>query len=303
MYPSAISTPFRLPHIRESRFPSLEDSSSGLVKYNIWQTFTVIEKRYTMHQKFNLKIRLVLSVPLFWMSALLYGQPSQAKRILFVVTSHSQKGNTGAQTGYFLSEVSHPWAVLHDAGYSIDFVSPQGGNPPVDAFNLKDSVNNRFWHDRPTHMKLTHSRTPAEVDPKQYLAIFYAGGHGAMWDFPGDSRLAAIAGMIYDQGGIVSAVCHGPAGLIHVKLANGRYLISGKKVSGFTDQEEKARHLEKVVPFLLEDKLKQRGGIFEQSAPFTQHIAVDGRLITGQNPASSEQVEGIARAAEIAGAA
>ena len=214
----------------------------------------------------------------------------KAKRIVFVVTSHDKKGNTGETTGYFLSEVAHPWAVLHDAGYQIDFVSPKGGNPPVDAFDLKDSINYRFWMDKDTHQRLTHSFSPKQINPSDYCAIFYAGGHGAMWDFPENKQLAKIAASIYEKGGIVAAVCHGPAALINIQLNNGKLLIQDKKLTGFTNEEETLKHLEKVVPFLLESKLKNGGGKFEKSAPFKPHVTVDGRLITGQNPASATGV-------------
>ena len=212
------------------------------------------------------------------------------KKVLFVLTSHDQKGNTGEKTGYFLSEAAHPWAVLHDAGYQIDFVSPEGGNPPVDAFNLKDSINKRFWTDSLTHQKLIHTLTPDKVTPEDYAAIFYAGGHGAMWDFPQNQALAKIAAQIYEHGGIIGAVCHGPAALVNIRLADGHYLVDGKKLCGFTNSEERAKHLDKVVPFLLEDKLRQRGGFFEQSAPFQPHVTIDEHLITGQNPASATGV-------------
>lgn len=228
------------------------------------------------------------------MASLVYGQSQKnsdgKKKILFVLTSHADKGNTGEKTGYFLSEAAHPWAVLHDGGYDIDFVSPKGGNPPVDAFNLEDSINRRFWQDSATHQKLIHSRTPDQIHAADYAAIFYAGGHGAMWDFPENKTLAAIAASIYEQGGIVAAVCHGPAALVNLKLSNGKYLVSGKKISAFTDAEEKARDLDHVVPFLLEQKLIQRGARFEKAAPFQPKVIVDGRLITGQNPASATGV-------------
>jgi putative intracellular protease/amidase len=212
------------------------------------------------------------------------------KKILFVVTSHDTKGSTGEKTGYYLSEVSHPWKVLTDAGYEIDFVSPKGGNPPVDGFDLKDPENKAFWEDKYYHEKITHSLKPSEVNPQAYAAIYYAGGHGAMWDLPEDASIANIAARIYEQNGIVAAVCHGPAGLVNIKLSNGSYLISGKKINGFSNEEEEAVKLTKVVPFLLEDKLKERGAVYEKSAPWQAHVTVDAGLITGQNPQSAKAV-------------
>src|SRR6218665_1102508 len=210
-------------------------------------------------------------------------------KILFVLTSHDIKGSTGEKTGYYLGEVSHPWEVLVEAGYEIDFVSPKGGNPPVDGFNLEDPINKKLWEDKYYRNKIEHSKKPSEIDPKEYQAIFYAGGHGAMWDFPYDKTIARLAAEIYENNGVVAAVCHGPAGLTAIRLSNGKYLVDGKKVNGFTNEEEEIVELTKVVPFLLEEKLKELGGIYEKSAPWESHVTVDGRLITGQNPQSAKE--------------
>ncbi len=212
------------------------------------------------------------------------------KRILFVVTSHDTKGNTGEKTGYYLGEVSHPWEVLTAASYEIDFVSPKGGEPPADGFDLKDPVNKKFWEDPVYRQKISNSMKPEDVKPTEYAAIYFAGGHGAMWDLPNDAAIAKLATTIYEQNGIVAAVCHGPAGLINIQLSNGSYLVNGKKVNGFSNEEEEIVKLTKVVPFLLEDKLKERGGIFEKSAPWQPHVTKDGRLITGQNPQSAKGI-------------
>lgn len=212
------------------------------------------------------------------------------KKILFVVTSHDKKGNTGENTGYYLGEVSHPWEVLHKAGYEIDFVSPKGGTPPVDGFDLKDPVNKEFWENKEYKDKIDHSLTPSQVNPKEYSTIFYAGGHGAMWDFADNTELAAIASKIYEDGGIVAGVCHGPAGLVNIKLNNGKYLVDGKKINAFTNEEEAEVKLTDVVPFLLENKLKERGAKFQKSGLWQNHVVTDQRLITGQNPQSAKSV-------------
>lgn len=212
------------------------------------------------------------------------------KKILFVVTSHDTKGSTGEKTGYYLGEVSHPWEVLTEAGYEIDFVSPKGGNPPVDGFDLNDPVNKKFWEDTGYHQKITNSMRPSEVKPEDYAAIFYAGGHGAMWDLPTDDTLNKIAATIYEKDGIVAAVCHGPAGIVNIQLSNGSYLVKDKKVNGFSNEEEEQIKLTQVVPFLLENQLKERGGIYEKSAPWQVHVTIDKRLITGQNPQSAKAV-------------
>ncbi|WP_250252917.1 type 1 glutamine amidotransferase domain-containing protein [Chryseobacterium sp. Marseille-Q3244] len=215
---------------------------------------------------------------------------SMKKKILFVVTSHDKKGSTGEDTGYYLGEVSHPWEVLHKAGYEIDFVSPKGGTPPVDGFDLKDPVNKEFWENTDYKNKIDHSLTPSQVNPKEYSTIFYAGGHGAMWDFADNTELADIASTIYENGGIVAGVCHGPAGLVNIKLNNGKYLVDGKKINAFTNEEESAVQLTDVVPFLLENKLKERGAKFEKSGLWQNHVVTDQRVITGQNPQSAKSV-------------
>ena len=233
---------------------------------------------------------LILLIALTGFSASAQQSKKMKKKILFVVTSHDSKGSSGEKTGYYLSEVSHPWEVLVEAGYEIDFVSPKGGNPPVDGFDLGDPVNKKFWEDKHYHTKITNSLKPNDVKPNDYTAIFYAGGHGAMWDLPNNSELANIASKIYEQNGIVAAVCHGPAGLLNIKLSDGKYLIDGKKVNGFSNEEEELVKLTQVVPFLLENQMKDRGGIYEKSAPWQNHVTVDGRLITGQNPQSAKAV-------------
>lgn len=212
------------------------------------------------------------------------------KKILFVVTSHDKKGSTGEDTGYYLGEVSHPWEVLYKAGYEIDFVSPKGGTPPVDGFDLKDPVNKEFWENKEYKNKIDHSMTPSQVDPKEYSTIFYAGGHGAMWDFADNKELAAIASEIYENGGIVAGVCHGPAGLVNIRLNNGKYLVDGKKINAFTNEEESEVKLTNVVPFLLENRLKERRAQFEKSGLWQNHVVADQRVITGQNPQSAKSV-------------
>ncbi len=221
-----------------------------------------------------------------------------SKKVLIVVTSHNKKGNTGQSTGYYLSEVAHPWEVLHNAGYEIDFVSPQGGKAPVDGFNLEDPINKKFWDNTSYRSKIENTMKPSDVKTEDYVAILYAGGHGTMWDFADNTELAAIASKIYEANGVVSAVCHGPAALVNIKLTNGKYLIDGKKINAFTNEEEIAVGLENVVPFMLETKLIERGAKFEKSGLWQKHITVDQRVVTGQNPASAKGV-GEATLAEL----
>ncbi len=217
-----------------------------------------------------------------------------SKRILFVLTSHDRKGPESSQnaapSGFYLSEVTHPHKVLTDAGYSIDFVSPKGGKPPVDGLDLDDPVNAAFWTTPELRKATETTKRPSQVDPDAYVAIFYAGGHATMWDFPDNAALAAIASRIYERGGIVSAVCHGPAGLVNIKLSNGPYLVDGKDVSAFTNEEERAVGLYDTVPFLLADTLEKRGAKHLPAPNFQPKVVVSERLVTGQNPASAKGV-------------
>lgn len=208
------------------------------------------------------------------------------KKVLFVVSSHAQLGDTGKKTGYFLSEVTHPWSVISQE-YEIDVVSPLGGRPPVDGFDLDDPINRKYWDSPEWQDKMSTTMTPAEVNPADYCAIYYAGGHGAMWDFPHDEALANIAQAIYESGGLVAAVCHGPAGLLPIKLADGTFLVKGRKLVSFTNAEEEANGTAKIVPFLLQTALVEEGAIFEEKAPWSDNVVVDGRLLTGQNPMSA----------------
>ena len=212
------------------------------------------------------------------------------KKILFAVTSNGKKGDTGESTGYYLSEVAHPWNVLHRAGYDIDFISPKGGKPPVEAVDLDDPLNAAFWNDEAGRGRVERSRRPDEIDSDDYAALFFAGGHGTMWDFPGNPELAKLILAFHGEDKVIAAVCHGPSALADVKLENGRYLVEGKRINAFTDDEERAVGMDKIVPFLLESRLIERGAHFEKSGLWQPHVAVDGRLITGQNPQSATGV-------------
>lgn len=241
--------------------------------------------------------KIIAIVLISFLSALTSGVTAQTKKvkkmekkILFVVTSHDKKGSTGEPTGFYLGEAAHPWEVLHDAGYVIDFVSPKGGKAPVDGFDLSDPVNKKFWENAEYHKKIENTLKPSDVKPGDYAAIYYAGGHGAMWDFADNTALQQIAAAIYEKGGVVGAVCHGPAGLVNIKLSNGKYLVDGKKINAFTNEEEEAVGLTKVVPFLLEDGLIRHGAKFEKSGLWQVHVTVDHRVVTGQNPQSAKGV-------------
>lgn len=217
---------------------------------------------------------------------------SNNRRVLLAVTNHGQLGDTGKETGYFLREVSYPYDALTKAGYAVDFVSPKGGRAPMDpsSKDLEDEVNNGFVADEALMTALENTLSAETIDPSDYVGIFYAGGHGTMWDLPDCDALAKLAVTIYEQGGAIGAVCHGPAGLVNMKLSDGRYLVDGKRVACFTDEEEKAVGLDNVVPFLLASELIKRGAIHTKADNFKAHVEVDGRLVTGQNPPSAKGV-------------
>jgi putative intracellular protease/amidase len=216
---------------------------------------------------------------------------SQKKaKILMVLTSHDKKGDTGQPTGAYLSEVAHPYDAFVAADAEVDFVSPRGGRPPFDGVEQADESGRAFLADANIKSKLDNTLRPQDIKPADYDAIFYAGGHGTMWDFPDNPGLASLAAKIYEQGGVVSAVCHGPAGLLNVRLSDGRYLVQGKEVAAFTNEEERAVKLESVVPFMLADELEKRGALHRPAANWQPHVVVSERLVTGQNPASAKGV-------------
>jgi putative intracellular protease/amidase len=212
------------------------------------------------------------------------------KPVLFVLTSHGVKGATGKPTGYYLAEVTHPLAVLEAAGIPVEFASIQGGEPPVDGLDLDDTTNARYWNDAHFREQVSHTQPLGEVNPADYSAIFFAGGHGTMWDFPESPDIQRITRTIYENNGAVGAVCHGPSALLNVTLSDGRYLVAGKRVSAFTDSEERAVQLEGVVPFLLASELEKRGAAHLPAADWNRQVVVDGHLVTGQNPQSATAV-------------
>lgn len=213
-------------------------------------------------------------------------------RILLAVSSHDVLGDTGAPTGYSVSEAAHPYFVFVAAGHDVDFVSVKGGEPPAVVFDGEENEPEvvAFLADEVVRAKLAATRPAAHVRSDGYSAIFYVGGHGAMWDFPSSPDLARLATEIYASGGVVSAVCHGPAGLVDLRLPDGSYLIDGKRVSSFTNEEEHSLGLVDVMPFLLEDELKKRGALHTKAANYVAHTENDRRVITGQNPASAALV-------------
>lgn len=210
-------------------------------------------------------------------------------KILLAVSSHDRLGDTGKRTGYSVSEAAHPYYVFVSAGHEVEFVSDRGGEPPAVVFDGEedDPEVNAFLVDPTVRAKLKATHAAAQVTPSDYAAIFYVGGHGAMWDFPTSLALARLAIGIYEHGGVVAAVCHGPAALINLRLSNGSYLVAGKRVASFSNEEEHSLGLVDVMPFLLEDRLKATGAVHTKAEPWVAHTENDNRVLTGQNPASA----------------
>jgi putative intracellular protease/amidase len=212
------------------------------------------------------------------------------KPILCVVTSHPIRGDTGEPTGFAMVELTHPLEMFEAAGIPVEIASIRGGHPPIDFFDLSDPVNERFWKDKAFRDALAHSLVLADLDPARYSAVFFAGGHGTMWDFADDPVVQTVIREIWEAGGIVSAVCHGPAALVNAKLSDGSYLVASKKLAAFTDAEEAEVKYDKVVPYLLASTLKDRGALHQPAPNWSENVVTDGRLITGQNPASAHGV-------------
>ncbi|MBB5210511.1 type 1 glutamine amidotransferase domain-containing protein [Microbulbifer hydrolyticus] len=212
--------------------------------------------------------------------------------VLFVLTGHDKLGDTGDKTGFHLSEAAHPWRVLREAGLHVDFATPEGGKAPIDpgSKDLDDSVNREFVENEDVNAKLKATSALRELDLSGYDAIYFPGGHGTMWDLPDHADVQAAVREMYEAGKVVAAVCHGPAAFVNVKLSDGSWFVDGKKLSVFTDEEERAVEKDDVVPFLLASKLKERGAIHEKADNFMKSVTVDGRLVTGQNPPSARGV-------------
>jgi len=215
-------------------------------------------------------------------------QASEIKPLLFVVTSCAVKGASGIPTGFNLAEVTHPLEKLHAAGLRVEIASIQGGAAPLDGLeDMKDPVIAHYWVDPDFRHAIANTLRIDEVDPARYSAIMFAGGHGTMWDFPDSAGAQKAIREIDAAGGIVSAVCHGPAAFVNARRADGSLLVAGKRLAAFTDGEEEEVQSTHIVPFLLASRLNEIGALHQNSPNWSDNVVVDGRLITGQNPQSA----------------
>ncbi|MDC7998302.1 type 1 glutamine amidotransferase domain-containing protein [Gilvibacter sediminis] len=216
------------------------------------------------------------------------------KNILFVLTSNDSMGDTGKRTGFWIEEFAAPYYQLTDAGHQVTLASPKGGQPPIDPNSETDdaqtAATERFEKDSATQEKLANTKKLDDVNPAEFDAVFYPGGHGVLWDLVEDSQSINIIEEFAAADKPVAFVCHAPAVLKNVKNTSGEPLVKDKKVTGFTNTEEEAVGLTDAVPFLLEDMLKENGGSYTKTDDWQPYAVADGILITGQNPASSEKV-------------
>lgn len=210
-----------------------------------------------------------------------------------VLTSHGELGNTGEKTGFWIEEFAAPYYVLSDAGAELTLASPKGGQPPVDpkseSADSQTAATKRFYGDFDLIDKVAHTLKLSEVNEADFDAIFYPGGHGPLWDLATDPISITLIENFYKHDKPVAFVCHAPAALLNVKASGGEPLVKGKEVTGFSNREEEAVKLTKVVPFLLEDELKKLGAFYSNGAEWSSYVKQDGLLITGQNPGSSEE--------------
>ncbi|MBT9567933.1 MAG: type 1 glutamine amidotransferase domain-containing protein [Thiobacillus sp.] len=214
------------------------------------------------------------------------------KKILMVLTSHDQLGDTGKRTGFWLEEFAAPYYVFKDAGVDITLASPRGGQPPLDPKSdepdFQTDATRRFRADEAAQAVLASTRKLGEMAARDYDAVFYPGGHGPLWDLVDDAASIGLIESMLNSGKPVACVCHAPAVLRHPKTPDGKSVVQGKTVTGFTNTEEGAVGLTQVVPFLVQDMLAENGGKYVKQGDWQSHVVTDGLLITGQNPASSE---------------
>jgi len=214
-------------------------------------------------------------------------------KVLIILTSHSELGNTGKKTGFWIEEFAAPYYVLADAGAEITLASPKGGQPPIDPKSdepdAQTDATKRFKADADLKEKLSQTVKLSEINAEDFDAVFYPGGHGPLWDLANDAKSITLIEEFLGSNKPVALVCHAPGALIKVKSAEGEPLVKGKEITGFSNSEEDAVQLTEVVPFLLEDEFKKLGGNYTKGPDWGSYVKKDGLLITGQNPASSEE--------------
>lgn len=216
--------------------------------------------------------------------------------VLFILTSHDKLGDTGNPTGFYIDEMAAPYWALTDAGHDVTIASVKGGKPPIDPNSLDDDPAKRpepvtrFLGDATASAKLEATPAVADVQVDGFDAVFLPGGHGTMWDFADNADVARLVSGIYAKDGIVGAVCHGPAGFLGATKPDGSPLVAGLRVNGFTDSEETAVGLTDQVPYLLESRLRELGGMFEGAGNWEAFAVTDKQLVSGQNPQSAEKV-------------
>lgn len=219
-----------------------------------------------------------------------------SKKILVVLTNTAKYPDLKRATGLWLGEAVHFVDKVSQAGYSVDYLSPSGGYVPIDPHSLSmaQDIDWDWYNDKAFMNRLGTTLTPGQVKASDYQAIYFAGGHGVIWDFPDNSALQTLARQIFEAGGVVSSVCHGAVGLLNIKLSDNALLLKGREVTGFSNIEEQLVELDKVLPFLTENELTGRGGIYRKAENPWEAFAIadqlEGRLITGQNPASGAKV-------------
>jgi putative intracellular protease/amidase len=210
-----------------------------------------------------------------------------SKRILMVLTSVSTLGDSRRAGGFNAAEAAHPWAVFDAAGFEVDLVSTNGGEPPRDEVDPADPDQTAFFSRLAS--QLADTPRPGDISPERYDAVFFVGGHSTMWDFPDNAELSRLGRVVYERGGVVAAVCHGPAALVGLTLSDGSYLVDGKRVAAFTKSEEIAAGTIDVIPFVLSDRLIAQGARHVAAGDWAENAVRDGRLVTGQNPASARR--------------
>ena len=215
------------------------------------------------------------------------------KKILVVLTATEKYPNLNRATGVWLGEAVHFVEKVERAGFAVDYMTPSGGYTPIDPHSLAmaEPIDWDWYHNRQFMNRLGATLKPSDVNPDDYAAIYFVGGHGVLWDFPDNADFQQLSRKIYENGGIVSSVCHGAVGLLNITLSDGTLLIKGKQVTGFSDEEERLAQLDQYVPFLTEAELKKRGAAYRKAEkPWEAFAVADHRVITGQNPASGGAV-------------